>query len=221
LSVPISWRLALAAVVGCAALAIAAALASHGGAAHADAPLTAQGQFAVLSKSSPAPDVDLFGSKVGRVLAQQAAQSQDIATSQKPYTPDAAAARTRVDSSGATPRAISVAPASNGGVCLATREVTGPMRVVCGNVGEIARGALVSSGRPAPAAGVDPDDWDIVALLPDGVRSVTFTAPDGQSAKVAVVDNTATRTVRHLTTMSFDSPLGGPQTQSVTPEDAR
>src|SRR3978361_1305688 len=114
-----------AGVVGCAALALAAVLATHGGAAQADAPLTAQGQFAVLSKPSAATDVDLFGSKTGQILARQAEQIQDIVTAQKPYTPDANAARTRVDSSGASPRAISVAPASNAGVGLPNRPDTG------------------------------------------------------------------------------------------------
>jgi hypothetical protein len=210
------------ALIGCAALVAAAVLSSHGTAAHADPPLTAKGQFSVLSKPNPAADVDLFGSKVGRLLAQQAQLTQDIVTSQKTYTPDAAAARTRVDKSNATPRAISVAPASNGGVCLATRQASGPIRVACGNVAEITREALVSGGHSVPAAGVDPNSYDIVALLPDGVDDVTFTDPDGHDTQVAVVDNTVTRTVRPDTTMSYNSPFAGPQTQTVTPkEDAR
>jgi hypothetical protein len=215
------WRLMLAGLVGCASLALAVVLATHGGAAHADAPLTPQGQFTVLSKPSAATDVDLFGSKAGQILARQAGQIQDIVTAQKPYTPDANAARTRVDSSGAAPRAISVAPASNGGVCLADRQATGPIGVVCASVGVVAKQGLVSAGQPAPGPGIDPNEWDIVTLVPDGVDTVTFTDSAGQATRVAVVDNTVTQTVRSPTTMSFTSPLAGPQSQNVTPEGAR
>lgn len=89
-------------------------------------------------------------------------------------------------------------------VCIGVASITEARSFAgaCARPAQIIDGGLFTMSRPAPAdvtaSGLPEGTTQIAGLLPDGVKSVTFTLADGSQRQAAVTGNGVTITVRSL-----------------------
>lgn len=112
--------------------------------------------------------------------------------------PDVATARTRVLAVTGAPglfRDVSVATASPDDLCLVAQDhgdTTAFAAMTCASEDVAFADGLVLESQPAPGPGVDPAAWDLTALFPDGVATVTLALASGQHQTLDVSGNLVT-----------------------------
>jgi hypothetical protein len=81
---------------------------------------------------------------------------------------------------------------------------------VCGQVPAVEAEGVVGVGT-----GVEKSNVRVTALLPNGVKAVTFTDRDGSSYDVAVTNNVVSREDNNLTSVSYSTANGASHTTNV------